>query len=95
MPQRVHCCGGIWPFEGAPERLISGHVSAAPDHPQACPICGKPAVARFRPFCSPRCKDVDLHRWFTGAYAVPGEALEELPEAAELLRAAHKDDDRG
>ena len=36
-----------------------------------CPICGKPAVARFRPFCSGRCKDVDLNRWFKGAYAIP------------------------
>ena len=37
----------------------------------ACPICGKPAVARTRPFCSPRCADVDLGRWFTEGYAVP------------------------
>jgi len=36
-----------------------------------CPICGKPAVVRFRPFCSGRCTDVDLARWFTGAYRVP------------------------
>jgi uncharacterized protein len=41
--------------------------------PQAkpCPICGKPAERAFRPFCSRRCADVDLHRWLTGAYAVP------------------------
>ena len=32
-----------------------------------CPNCGKPAAERFRPFCSGRCKDVDLHRWFSGA----------------------------
>ena len=37
----------------------------------ACPICGRPAVVASRPFCSPRCRDVDLHRWLTGAYAVP------------------------
>jgi len=36
-----------------------------------CPICGKPAEQRFRPFCSRRCADVDLNRWFTGNYAVP------------------------
>ena len=36
-----------------------------------CPICGKPAAERFRPFCSGRCKDVDLNRWFSGAYAIP------------------------
>jgi len=38
-----------------------------------CPVCGKPAVPRFRPFCSGRCTDVDLARWFTGAYRVRGE----------------------
>ena len=36
----------------------------------ACPICGKPATAEFRPFCSKRCKDVDLHRWLAGVYRV-------------------------
>jgi len=36
-----------------------------------CPICGKPADAKLKPFCSRRCADVDLHRWFSGVYAVP------------------------
>ncbi|HMN72985.1 MAG TPA: DNA gyrase inhibitor YacG [Rhodoblastus sp.] len=37
-----------------------------------CPICGKPAVERYRPFCSKRCADVDLNRWLKGGYAIPG-----------------------
>jgi endogenous inhibitor of DNA gyrase (YacG/DUF329 family) len=37
----------------------------------ACPICGKPATVEARPFCSPRCRQVDLNRWLTGAYAIP------------------------
>ena len=38
----------------------------------ACPICGKPsAPGRVHPFCSPRCAEVDLGRWFTGSYALP------------------------
>ena len=37
-----------------------------------CPICGKPAAGVTRPFCSPRCRDVDLNRWLTGRYVVPG-----------------------
>ena len=37
----------------------------------ACPICGKPAQAKTRPFCSTRCADVDLGRWLTGSYAIP------------------------
>lgn len=36
-----------------------------------CPICGKPTELRWRPFCSRRCADVDLHRWFSGSYAIP------------------------
>ncbi len=36
-----------------------------------CPICGKPADPTERPFCSRRCRLVDLNRWMTGAYAVP------------------------
>ena len=38
-----------------------------------CPICKSPAAAEYAPFCSKRCADVDLHRWLTGAYAVPAE----------------------
>jgi endogenous inhibitor of DNA gyrase (YacG/DUF329 family) len=56
-----------------------------------CPNCAKPAIPEFRPFCSARCRDGDLNRWFTGAYAVPAvelddvdiEALEQAAEAAE------------
>jgi endogenous inhibitor of DNA gyrase (YacG/DUF329 family) len=38
-----------------------------------CPICGRPArEKRLLPFCSVRCADADLGRWFTGTYRVPG-----------------------
>lgn len=40
---------------------------------KTCPICGKPPNGGYRPFCSARCADVDLHRWLGGVYAVPGE----------------------
>jgi uncharacterized protein len=51
----------------------------ARDAPRAkpCPICGKSAVAEFRPFCSKRCADVDLNRWLSGVYAVPGDPAED------------------
>ncbi len=38
-----------------------------------CPICDKPAVAKYRPFCSQRCSTVDLGRWLGERYRVPGE----------------------
>jgi endogenous inhibitor of DNA gyrase (YacG/DUF329 family) len=44
----------------------------------ACPICSKPAVKEFQPFCSKRCADVDLSRWLKGSYAIPGEAASDL-----------------
>jgi len=36
-----------------------------------CPVCGKPVTQENKPFCSRRCKDVDLARWFNGGYSVP------------------------
>jgi endogenous inhibitor of DNA gyrase (YacG/DUF329 family) len=48
-----------------------------------CPICGKPAQAEYRPFCSRRCADVDLQRWFTGRYAVPGANVDETSQDAD------------
>ena len=36
-----------------------------------CAICGKPQADAFKPFCSRRCADVDLHRWLSGTYAIP------------------------
>ncbi|HEY2179572.1 MAG TPA: DNA gyrase inhibitor YacG [Caulobacteraceae bacterium] len=42
-----------------------------------CPICGKPALPEFRPFCSARCANVDLNRWLSGLYSIEGESAEE------------------
>jgi endogenous inhibitor of DNA gyrase (YacG/DUF329 family) len=42
-----------------------------------CPICRKPSVEAYRPFCSKRCADVDLNRWFSGAYVVAGKEEED------------------
>ncbi len=45
-----------------------------------CPICGKPAAEKSRPFCGKRCADVDLNRWLSGVYAVPAAVDEEEDE---------------
>ncbi len=42
-----------------------------------CPECGRPSDRATFPFCSPRCKAVDLNRWLSGAYVIPGPALGE------------------
>lgn len=36
-----------------------------------CPICGDKTKIKTAPFCSERCKDVDLNRWLDGSYAIP------------------------
>jgi endogenous inhibitor of DNA gyrase (YacG/DUF329 family) len=45
-----------------------------------CPICGKPAAEASRPFCSERCRDVDLNRWLSNSYAIPGRKDEDEEE---------------
>jgi uncharacterized protein len=47
-----------------------------------CPNCGKLENAAFRPFCSRRCADLDLHRWLSGSYAVPVSESDERPDDA-------------
>ena len=42
-----------------------------------CPICSKPSDAKYRPFCSKRCADIDLGRWLKEGYRV---ATDETPE---------------
>jgi len=39
---------------------------------QVCVQCGRPRDPRYDPFCSRRCADVDLYRWLTGSYVIPG-----------------------
>ncbi len=48
---------------------------------KACPICRKPATAEHRPFCSARCKQVDLGRWFGERYSVPVVEAEDDEDA--------------
>jgi uncharacterized protein len=45
----------------------------------ACPTCQRPvewsAASPFRPFCSERCKLIDLGAWIAEKHAIPGEEL--------------------
>lgn len=62
---------------------------ARPTPPQVpCPGCGQPSVFgpanRWRPFCSERCRSVDLGAWASERYRVaarpePGEVETDLP----------------
>ena len=43
----------------------------------SCPICARETDAKYRPFCSRRCADIDLGRWLTESYTIPVEDSEE------------------
>ncbi len=50
-----------------------------------CPICKKSFLienSTAMPFCSPRCKTIDLGRWLGEDYTVPGNPLD-LDESAD------------
>ena len=54
-----------------------------------CPICGKAGGAsdgdaRHSPFCSARCKQIDLGRWLNGSYRVE---TEEAPDPGDATAA--------
>ena len=43
-----------------------------------CPQCEKEFFyyeSDFRPFCSERCKEVDLGHWLTESYQIPGKVV--------------------
>lgn len=46
-----------------------------------CPVCGKAPDARFQPFCSKRCADLDLGKWLSEEYRLP---TNEAPDPDEI-----------
>jgi endogenous inhibitor of DNA gyrase (YacG/DUF329 family) len=50
-----------------------------------CPVCVKETVWEdnpFRPFCSERCRLLDLGKWASEDYRIPGDK-KDLPEEEE------------
>jgi endogenous inhibitor of DNA gyrase (YacG/DUF329 family) len=49
-----------------------------------CPGCGRSlewsAANKWRPFCSERCKLIDLGAWFKEEHAIPGEPALDVAE---------------
>jgi endogenous inhibitor of DNA gyrase (YacG/DUF329 family) len=68
-----------------------------PRRARPCPICGKPAVPEFFPFCSKRCADIDLNRWLSGGYSIPVKPEEEEDETPDEKKVPKRpsDDDEG
>ena len=65
--------------------------------PAACPICSRPiakadgSIPESMPFCSKRCQQADLYRWYTGKYAIV-EDLSPDRLAQELFQSEEVDD---
>lgn len=58
-----------------------------------CPICKKEVEeAKYRPFCSKRCSDIDLGNWFNEKYTVAAEEMDEQ-EVEELEKALDDEED--
>ncbi len=64
-----------------------------------CPSCNAPVewcpASRYRPFCSHRCKLIDLGEWFEEGHRIPGPPLDaEGPDAFDEPGNPANDDDR-
>ena len=69
-------------MHGAPPSVMPANDNGGQEaRRKTCAICGKETVAEFDPFCSARCVDVDLNRWLSGVYVVPGKTTEPDDEA--------------
>ncbi len=42
-----------------------------------CPICGKEAAGKYKPFCSSRCASVDLGKWLGEGYRLKTDEIDE------------------
>ncbi|MGZ6244108.1 MAG: DNA gyrase inhibitor YacG [Candidatus Binataceae bacterium] len=57
--------------------------------PAKCARCDKPVQARYRPFCSQRCADLDLAAWLGESYRIPAN------EPVQEGETPGKDEDEG
>jgi len=68
----------------ARKTAIQSHRAAGSQNVVSCPQCGASvtwdASSRFRPFCSERCKMIDLGAWATESYRIPVEEDNDPPD---------------
>lgn len=50
----------------------------------SCPTCGKKVEfspqSKFRPFCSDRCRQIDLGAWAAEKYTIAGKPVDAMPD---------------
>lgn len=65
----------------AKQQSLSNEAKVYPlRSPRPCPECGKPSTREAYPFCSERCRAIDLNRWLKGAYILPGKPFNNADE---------------
>ncbi len=57
--------------------MTKAPASGNGENKRTCPVCGQAVAAAHHPFCSVRCREVDLGRWLKGVYVIPGRPGEE------------------
>lgn len=64
---------------------MSASTEAVPPRTVRCPACTGPSLYAsqnpYRPFCSARCKGVDLGAWASESYSLPEQDSDPLSEA--------------
>ena len=59
----------------------------------SCPTCGTEVIwreeSKWRPFCSERCKLIDLGEWASESHRIPGEELPNLTESDDDFSGNH------
>ena len=82
---RIRRNGGV-PKAGCQNQKACGIRRIAPEQAmRICPRCGKETETTgnpFRPFCSERCKLLDLGNWITGTYRIPATNAAEDEDGA-------------
>lgn len=62
--------------------------------PARCPMCARPSDETYRPFCSKRCANIDLSRWLSGGYVIPGSPADADGEEFEIPATRRDYDDQ-
>ena len=64
-----------------------------PESSIKCPICGRTVLLADpqAPFCSERCRLLDLGNWASGRYQIAGPLSDDDPDSSELPEADQKD----
>jgi uncharacterized protein len=69
-----------WLMQDGPENEVSVSDSEPKKFMGKCPLCGTKSDVDYRPFCSNRCKELDLAHWLRGTYAIPGPPAAAFPD---------------